>query len=208
MIIKVCGMREAENIRAIERLGVQWMGFIFYPPSPRYVSQKPDYLPASAQRIGVFVNDSVESIVQHVLGFGLYAVQLHGNETPLFCQELLDTLHSIGKDTLLIKAFSIAKTRDLEETIPYAPLCKYFLFDTPCKSFGGSGETFNWKLLSGYRGNTPFLLSGGIAYSHVRTLREFKHPQWAGIDLNSCFEIRPAYKNASLLQKFIQEINQ
>ncbi len=90
MIIKVCGMREAENIRAVEYTGIQWMGFIFYPPSPRYVSERPDYMPESVQRIGVFVNDSVENIIRTVLDFGLHAVQLHGKESPEFCKELLD----------------------------------------------------------------------------------------------------------------------
>lgn len=207
MIIKVCGMREAENICAIERLGIHWMGFIFYPPSPRYIEKLPDYLPVSARRVGVFVNESIENIVYRIIEFGLNAIQLHGKETPDFCKELLRTIHTTGKEIILIKAFSIAKKMDLIYTAPYEAYCQYFLFDTPCQSYGGSGETFNWKILSEYHGNIPFLLSGGIGHNHIRALQEFKHPLWAGIDLNSCFEIRPAYKDPSLLQKFIQKIN-
>ncbi len=207
MIIKVCGMREAENIRAVEYTGIQWMGFIFYPPSPRYVSERPDYMPESVQRIGVFVNDSVENIIRTVLDFGLHAVQLHGKESPEFCKELLDAFHVAGKEIMLIKAFSIGEKRELEQTVPYEPYCRYFLFDTPCLGYGGSGQSFNWNILSAYKGHTPFLLSGGLSYKQLPALKEFTHPQWAGIDLNSGFEKRPAYKDALLLQTFIQEFN-
>lgn len=207
MIIKVCGMREAENIRAVEYTGIQWMGFIFYPPSPRYVSERPDYMPEFVQRIGVFVNDSVENIIRTVLDFSLHAVQLHGKESPEFCKELLDAFHVAGKEIMLIKAFSIGKKRELEQTVLYEPYCRYFLFDTPCLGYGGSGQSFNWNILSAYKGHTPFLLSGGLSYKQLPALKKFTHPQWAGIDLNSGFEKRPAYKDALLLQTFIQEFN-
>lgn len=207
MIVKVCGMREAENIRAIEHLGIQWMGFIFYPPSPRYVDRKPDYLPASVQRAGVFVNDTTENIIRHTFDFDLDIVQLHGTETPEFCRTLLNLLRTKGKEIVLVKAFSVAEEIQLKQTAAYQPYCRYFLFDTPCRGYGGSGEAFNWELLSAYEGSTPFLLSGGISCHHLPALKQFKHPQWTGIDLNSGFEIRPAYKDVSLLRKFIQEIN-
>lgn len=208
MIIKVCGMREADNIRAVEQTGIQWMGFIFYPPSSRYVSERPAYLPASVKRVGVFVNESVENIVERVPLFGLDLIQLHGKETPEFCQTLLDTLRkSTDKVPELIKAFSVKEEEELKQTEAYAPYCQYFLFDTPCHTYGGSGQTFNWQVLSAYHGKTPFILSGGLSPKQLDALKGFSHPQWAGIDLNSGFETRPAYKDASLLQEFIQEMN-
>lgn len=207
MIVKVCGMREAENIRAVERLGIQWMGFVFYPPSPRHVGKRPDYLPASVRRVGVFVNDTTENIIRHTIDFGLDIIQLHGNETPEFCRTLLNRSRTEGKEITLVKAFSIAEESHLRQTAEYEPYCRYFLFDTACRGYGGSGQAFDWNLLPAYKGNTPFLLSGGISLHHLPALKRLKHPQWAGIDLNSGFETRPAYKDVSLLQEFIQEIN-
>lgn len=207
MIVKVCGMREADNIRAVEQLGIRWMGFVFYPPSPRYVGRRPDYLPEKAQRIGVFVNDTPENILRRTAEFRLNAVQLHGRETPAYCRTLLGMFRETGRETALIKAFSIAKAEDLEQVSAYESCCRYFLFDTPCFGYGGSGRVFDWNLLSAYQGKTPFLLSGGISVRQLPALKRFSHPQWAGIDLNSGFETRPAYKDIPLLQQFIQEIN-
>ncbi len=164
------------------------------------------FFPVSFKPFGAFVNEQIVTILQRTDEFGLYAIQLHGKETPEFCKELLDAFHAAGKETTLIKAFSIATAEDLERTAPYSAYCHYFLFDTPCTGYGGSGKTFNWQVLSEYHGKTPFLLSGGISPEQIGALNEFTHPQWAGIDLNSHFEIRPAYKDALLIKKFIQEI--
>ncbi|MDD2244022.1 MAG: phosphoribosylanthranilate isomerase [Dysgonamonadaceae bacterium] len=204
MIIKVCGMRDSDNIRAVEELGVDWMGFIFYNKSSRFVSEVPEYLPLKSKRVGVFVNEALETILQTSSMFGLDLVQLHGNESPEFCE----TLRTYG--LIIIKAFSITDNKEFESEKfkPYESFCDYFLFDTKTELFGGSGKKFNWEILSDYFGNTPFLLSGGISPDDVEEIKSFVHPKYAGIDLNSRFEITPAYKNIKLLQNFIKEIRQ
>ncbi len=206
MIVKVCGMREPENIRAIEELGVDWMGFIFYPKSPRFVATPPAYLPLRAKRIGVFVDNPVPDILRTVEEYGLHGVQIHGGMSADDCQHLKKELQAVNRETLLVKAFSVATAADLEQTKEYDGLCDYYLFDTRCPQFGGSGRTFDWETLRAYRGETPFLLSGGISATHVEALARFSHPRWAGIDLNSRFEARPGYKDVALIDGFIQNL--
>ena len=131
MIIKVCGMREPENIRAIEQAGADWMGFIFFPQSARHVSHRPEYLPEQCRRIGVFVNESSENILQKAQEFGLHHIQLHGRETPEQCRKLKAA--GLG----VIKVFSIAQESDLQPAGCYEGVCDYFLFDTACSGYGG-----------------------------------------------------------------------
>ena len=199
MIIKVCGMREPENIRAIEQAGADWMGFIFFPQSARYVSHRPEYLPEQCHRIGVFVNESSENILLKAQEFGLHHIQLHGRETPEQCRKLKAT--GLG----VIKVFSIAQESDLQSAGCYEGVCDYFLFDTACSGYGGSGKPFNWNILQAYRGKTPFLLSGGLRPGSLSLLLQFKHEQWAGIDLNSGFETAPALKDAAAVHTFINQ---
>lgn len=207
LIIKVCGMRDSDNIREVEaivnqkeNLSVDWIGFIFSPRSPRYVKTKPAYMPSGTKRVGVFVNDTEESIMRHVDEFKLDFVQLHGAESPEFCVRLKK--HGFH----LIKAFSIVGSEDLIKTSDYEALCDYFLFDTKCSTDGGSGRLFDWSVLSSYKGSTPFLLSGGLGEDVIAQLREFSHPQWCGIDLNSRFEKAPAIKDIDKIKYFLQSI--
>lgn len=202
MIIKVCGMREPENIRAIEQAGADWMGFIFFPQSARYVSHRPEYLPEQCHRIGVFVNESSENILLKAQEFGLHHIQLHGRETPEQCRKLKAA--GLG----VIKVFSIAQESDLQSAGCYEGVCDYFLFDTACSGYGGSGKTFNWNILQAYRGKTPFLLSGGLRPGSLSLLLQFKHEQWAGIDLNSGFETAPALKDDAAVHTFINQLKQ
>lgn len=202
MIIKVCGMREPENIRAIEQAGADWMGFIFFPQSVRHVSHRPEYLPEQCHRIGVFVNESSENILLKAQEFGLHHIQLHGRETPEQCRKLKAA--GLG----IIKVFSIAREIDLRPVGCYEGICDYFLFDTACSGYGGSGKTFNWNILQAYRGKTPFLLSGGLRPGSLSSLLQFKHEQWAGIDLNSGFETAPALKDAAAVHTFINQLKQ
>lgn len=202
MIIKVCGMREPENIRAIEQAGADWMGFIFFPQSVRHVSHRPEYLPEQCRRIGVFVNESSENILLKAQEFGLHHIQLHGRETPEQCRKLKAA--GLG----IIKVFSIAREIDLRPVGCYEGICDYFLFDTACSGYGGSGKTFNWNILQAYRGKTPFLLSGGLRPGSLSSLLQFKHEQWAGIDLNSGFETAPALKDAAAVHTFINQLKQ
>lgn len=201
MIRKVCGMRESGNIREVEALGIDWMGFIFWAHSARNVSLKPDYLPSRCKRVGVFVNAPMAFIREKVREFSLDILQLHGSEDEDFIRQLRSELPSLT----LVKALNVAREEDLEQSKRYEGLCDYFLFDTKAEKVGGNGKAFDWSILHSYKGNTPFLLSGGIGPNDKERLRAFHHPQMAGIDLNSRFEIRPAIKDIHLLKSFLHE---
>lgn len=149
MIIKVCGMRDAENIRAVEQTGADWMGFIFYPKSPRYVDKVPNYLPQNMKRVGVFVNPTFRQVMEQVNNFGLHAVQLHGNVLPDMCQTLRE------RGLIVIRALPAVSTF-VADTAEYMDKVDFFLFDTPTLKFGGSGRTYDWQLLQRYNGPTPF----------------------------------------------------
>lgn len=203
MIIKTCGMRDADNIRAVSELGIDWMGFIFWAPSSRYVSEKPSFLPTRQKRVGVFVDARIEEVRSKADEYALDLIQLHGSESPALCEWL-----KANSRQQLIKAFNIATQEDLEQTRPYEGLVDYFLFDTKAKMVGGNGTQFDWSVLSAYQGNTPFLLSGGIGPDDAEKVRNFHHPQLAGIDLNSRFELSPALKDIEKLKQFITEYNE
>ncbi len=198
MIVKVCGMRDAENIRQLEALGIDWMGMIFWPKSKRYVSTPPVYLPQHVRKVGVFVDASLADIRQHIEDYQLDIVQLHGQESP-------ETLKAL-KPLTLIKAFNIATPEDLQKTVAYEGLADYFLFDTKGKSVGGNGEKFDWSVLDSYQGETPFLLSGGIGPEDAQDVESFRHPKCIGIDLNSRFETEPGLKDITKLKQFLEAI--
>jgi phosphoribosylanthranilate isomerase len=197
LLVKVCGMREAQNIREVEALGIDWIGFIFYPRSSRFVGERPSYLPTRAKRVGVFVNATLDEVRRRVDEFTLDFVQLHGEESPDFCR----SLRSSG--IRLIKAFAVASADDLRRTADYEGLCDYFLFDTKSVGYGGAGRSFDWSVLRSYSATTPFFLSGGISADSLPSLRSFSHPQWKGVDLNSCFESAPGKKDVQKLSDFL-----
>lgn len=198
MIIKVCGMRDSVNIRLVDQLGADWMGFIFYPKSPRYVSQVPAYLPHHMRRVGVFVNADLDFICRHVADYRLDLIQLHGQESVEQCA-------LVKRETGLpvIKAFGIKADTDFSRIMSYCGTVDYLLFDTHTPAAGGSGRSFDHSLLSQYKGDTPFLLSGGLGPDSVVELQTFSHPAWCGIDLNSRFEMSPALKSVGQLQTFL-----
>lgn len=198
MVYKVCGMRNAENIREVSALGIDLMGFIFWPKSSRYVSEPPSYLPTDCKRVGVFVDASLEDIRQHIHDYQLDIVQLHGHESPEFAKAL--------KPAIIIKAFNIATAEDLKQTKPYEGIVDYFLFDTKAQLPGGSGEQFDWSVLSQYEGTTPFLLSGGIGPDDAERIKTFHHERCIGIDLNSRFELAPALKDVHQLKEFLKKV--
>ncbi|MDD3969292.1 MAG: phosphoribosylanthranilate isomerase [Proteiniphilum sp.] len=202
MIIKVCGMRDSENIRAVEKIGVDWMGFIFFPGSSRYVGEGLGYIPEKVKRVGVFVNEPLESVRVIASKNRLQIIQLHGNEPPGYCVSLKNAGFTI------VKAFGIESGKPFPEELveQYEGSCDYFLFDTRTAQHGGSGRKFHWKLLSSYRGETPFLLSGGIRAEDAVEVKGFNHAQFAGVDLNSGFETTPAIKDSIRLQNFIKTI--
>lgn len=209
MLIKVCGMRDAQNIREVEALGVDIMGFIFWPGSPRYVSERPAYLPEHAERAGVFVNAEPEDIVQKVKDYGLQYVQLHGDEDLAYTTRLQKLLAASGTPMpRVIRAIRVASRSKVLKAMMWDGFVDGILFEAPTLGYGGSGETFDWSLLSSYRGRTPFFITGGIGPQSIDALREFEHPAWLGIDLNSRFEKAPAMKDIDLLAPFIQSFRQ
>ena len=221
MKIKVCGMRDAENIREVEKLAeelsivncqfsIEWMGFIFWPKSSRYVSEPPAYLPTKCKRVGVFVDASIDDIRQHMADYALDYVQLHGHESPEFLRQLRSLC---GDSIATIKAFNIATVADLEATKPYEGVADYFLFDTKAQLPGGSGQQFDWRVLADYVGETPFLLSGGIGPDDAEHIRQafaldgFPVDKCLGIDLNSRFEIAPGLKDVTVLARFFSHLS-
>lgn len=218
--IKVCGMREPENIRALNALDVDMMGLIFYPKSPRYVRSIPvsagivpdraaSLLRPRAKLVGVFVNEMPQTVVTHAYNYRLDYIQLHGDETPTYIDNLKRTLiPDILPDVKIIKAISIREADDVKRWRQYEGHIDLLLFDTKCKTVGGSGEQFDWSVLSAYDGDIPFLLSGGIGPQDAESIKQFRHPMFAGIDLNSKFEDAPAHKDINKLQNFISSIRQ
>ena len=219
MVIKVCGMRDAQNIREVSQLGVDMIGMIFYPKSPRYVEMQsshagiiPDYVKEdiniksakSPARVGVFVDDMVQNIVTRVVNYHLDYVQLHGNEPREMCENLRLTLDpDIRPGIKIIKAISVSDASDIQKYKEYVGAVDLFLFDTKCKTVGGSGRQFDWQVLEQYDGEVPFLLSGGIGPEDVARIHAFHHPKCIGFDLNSRFEIEPGVKDVEKLKGFL-----
>lgn len=191
-------MRETDNIRDVETLGIDMMGFIFWPKSSRFVNQRPNYLPKRVKRVGVFVDEDPWQVKGLAADYGLDYIQLHGHESPEYIFQL-GGLH-------IIKAFNISTAEDLLQTQPYEGLVDYFLFDAKGKSVGGNGEKFNWDVLDAYHGSTPFLLSGGIGPDDATNVKAFHHPKCIGIDLNSCFELSPGLKDINKLKEFLKQV--
>lgn len=221
MLIKVCGMREADNIRAVAALGVDMIGLIFWPHSPRYVSNIPvgagiipdrPSLPKPAgavKTVGVFVDEMPQNVITAAYNYKLDYIQLHGTESPAYIDNLRRTLvPDIMPDVQFIKAISVREADDVKRWRPYADTADMLLFDTRCPCAGGSGRQFDWTMLDQYHGPLPFLLSGGIGPDDAERVLRFRHPQCVGIDLNSRFETEPAVKNIEALQTFINKIRQ
>ena len=209
-IVKVCGMRDAENILAIDGLSVDLMGFIFWPKSSRYVSERPSYLPTHCKRVGVFVDATIDEIRQKAEEYRLDFVQLHGHESP----ELISHLSLLTPHLSIIKAISVSSSDDIATYKDYEGLVDYFLFDTKCTCMGGSGQQFDWSVLADYDGTTPFLLSGGIGPDDAERVKDYLTSHLSpltshcvGIDLNSRFEQAPALKDINKLKEFIKELS-
>lgn len=210
MIVKVCGMRDVQNIRDVEALGIDMMGFIFWPRSSRYVGQSDLGYRPCCQRVGVFVDEAISQVCRIAADFALDYIQLHGSESPQYLSDLRTACSASGCATAaprLVKAFNISAADDLAQTADYFGLADLFLFDTKGKSVGGNGEKFDWSVLSSYDGDTPFLLSGGIGPHDASLINAFHHPRCIGIDLNSRFETAPGLKDVDALRKFLEELN-
>lgn len=202
MKLKVCGMREPDNIAALSALQPDYMGFIFWAPSSRYVSETTPVLDKSIKKTGVFVDASVDYIQSSISTHQLQAVQLHGEETPSYCQ----LVQGFGVE--VIKAFSVKDVFDFSMLEAYENSCDFFLFDTKGALPGGNGYTFDWSLLKENPSQKPFFLSGGIGLENTQEIKELLNtdlPLYA-IDVNSKFEVAPGLKKIEELTQFKNEL--
>ena len=205
MKIKVCGITNQTAI--IDSLGIDYIGHIFWEPSKRYVSpEQIAFQPNNNKRVGVFVDESIETVIKITKKLSLKGVQLHANEDVKYIQELKAKL----PNTEIIKAVAIGSTKDLTALDSFNQLIDLFIFDTKGRLPGGNGTQFDWNILSDYKGTTPFLLSGGIRPEDVEAITNFKkqlnHPQFVGVDLNSKFEDSPGVKNVEKLTNFVSSL--
>ena len=214
MKIKVCGLREPDNISEVLALGVDYVGFIFYQKSKRFVGKTKlaEWIAANEEafgatkKVGVFVNAELDYILNAVHDYKLDYVQLHGDESPGYCREL-KLLWSVStlRKAQLIKAFSITPDFDFRETYAYADSCPLFIFDTGGQTEkGGTGKKWDWAKLNEYEGLVPFLLSGGIGPLDGDDVKALDHPQLRGVDLNSAFETEPGVKDVAKLKMFLR----
>ena len=198
-------MRDPENISGVVAALPDYLGFIFYLKSKRFVGFEPlpeilSIVPSSVKKVGVFVDGTFKKVLETAHQWNLNVVQLHGNETPEYCQQIQDS------GITVFKAFSVDEQFDFEMLNAYSGVCDYFLFDTKGKLPGGTGQKFKWQLLENYKGDVPFFLSGGIGPDDLEAVLNFSHQQLSGIDINSGFEISPALKDVKMVRKFIIEI--
>ena len=203
---KVCGMKYPDNIDDLIKLNLDFIGFIFYPKSKRYIGEDfnteiIDLIPPDISKVGVFVNSDSRDIILANQKYSLDYIQLHGDESPEFCNELKN------RNMRIIKAFGVNEDFDFHILEKYSDYCDFFLFDTKSKDYGGTGVKFDWKILDNYKLDIPFLLSGGIDSDSSDEIKNINHPQFFGIDINSQFEIEPGIKNIEMIEEFFEKIN-
>jgi phosphoribosylanthranilate isomerase len=205
MKIKVCGLKYPDNIKVVAELAPDYVGFIYYDRSPRFVNDiAADVLnnvPASIYKTGVFVNESKQEINRLIDTFEFNAIQLHGDEDP-------DFANSFKGKVQVIKAFGVNEDFDFSQLNDYANKVDYFLFDTKTNIHGGSGKTFDWSILNNYKLNVPFFLSGGLSLDNLEQIAKITHPQFYGVDLNSKFETAPGIKDIEKLKQAFSLIKQ
>ena len=188
-------MKYPENIFEVSKLLPDFLGFIFWEKSSRYFDGKIPEIPKSIKKVGVFVNATLEEINHKIEKYDLNVIQLHGNESPEFCEKLKNSTIEI------VKVFSVNDDFNFSTLKPFETVCDYFLFDTKGKLPGGNGLTFNWQILQQYKLTKPFFLSGGIGLDEIENIKKLNLPIYA-IDVNSKFEIEPGLKNIELLKSF------
>ena len=204
MKVKICGLKDTENIKAVAALNPDFMGFIFYGPSPRFAVDVNDEalkaIPASVFKTAVFVNEDEDTVNELIARYNFDAVQLHGDETPDFCA-------SFQNKVKVIKAFGL-NNFNFDQLNDYVNKVDFFLFDAKTDIHGGSGKTFDWTEIDNYKLNVPFFLSGGLALDNLEEVKKISHPQFYGVDLNSKFETGPGIKNIEKLKKAFDIIKQ
>jgi phosphoribosylanthranilate isomerase len=201
MIVKVCGVTKGEQFNWLDEHDVDMIGLNFYPASKRYVGQflKGMNTVSRTINVGIFVNQDLSYILETIAEYNLAIVQLHGNESPAFCNE-------VARHIPIIKAFGIEDDFSFADTEPFLASADYFLFDTKSATYGGSGKKFNWQKLAEYSFDTPFLLSGGICLNDILAITNLKHKALAGIDVNSGFEIGPGDKDLKKINTMLKLI--
>lgn len=207
MKIKICGLRDFDNIKAVCALQPDLVGFIFFPRSARFIGDTCEdhnwnELPISIKKTGVFVNESIVNIKEKASLFALDVIQLHGDASPQLCNKLRSSGHSI------IKAIPVNDRIDKNRLGSYKGLVDYFLFDTATTGYGGSGTAFNWSLLQAYDLDIPFFISGGIGTHNILEVLKINHPMMQGIDANSRLESAPGIKDITLTKTLIHVIRQ
>lgn len=203
--LKVCGINDSNSLFELNDLKPNYLGFIFYDQSPRFLSLNetvlkkinPDIL-----KIGVFVNEKCLNVIEKCKMFNLQGIQLHGDESV----EYINQIKKLLPDLIISKAFLIDQSFDFNQLANYADLVNYFLFDSKSEQYGGSGKKFDWQRLDDYTINTPYFLSGGIEFNDLNKIKEINHPQFIGVDINSKFEIAPGIKNIELIKKFKEQL--
>jgi phosphoribosylanthranilate isomerase len=205
--VKICGMKDQLNIREVAQLRPDYLGFIFYPGSERYVGENVDValfkeVPRKIKRVGVFVNEHTEKILELAYTYELDIVQLHGSETPKDCMLIKSSGYQV------IKAFGMDAVFNFTTLMTYLQFCDYFLFDTKSLNYGGTGQKFNWDKIKEYHYNVPFFLSGGIGPDDYNLIRQLNHPLMVAVDINSQFETAPGMKNIHIVRNFIKRIKE
>jgi phosphoribosylanthranilate isomerase len=200
--IKVCGIRLLSNRLSLEQLPVDYLGFIFYRGSKRYVGDLPEegLFDSKKKKVAVFVDESIETISEITNRYNILFVQLHGNEDPSTCNKLRNS------GLTVIKAFNLHEKFDFDNLKNYEDMTDFFLFDTKSELPGGSGEKFNWQILEKYSGKIPFFLSGGIGPADVPIIKKVNHTRLFGVDVNSGFECQPGIKIIDKLKNFLTEL--
>ncbi|MGV3762601.1 phosphoribosylanthranilate isomerase [Parapedobacter sp.] len=202
--IKICGLKHPDNIREVMALHPDYIGFICYPGSKRFIGELDETWVAGLRNVtktGVFVDAAIHEVKSSIQRYGFQAIQLHGTETPVYCAELAD----LGVE--IIKAFGIGEPFDWATVDIYASVVDYYLFDTKSPQHGGTGRRFNWALLERYPGSKPYFLSGGISAENMADARQLRDPRLYALDLNSRFETAPGLKDIALLKNTLQTIN-
>jgi phosphoribosylanthranilate isomerase len=204
MQFKVCGITDMEQAHALEAMGVQYIGFIFYQASKRYALDKlslsdlANFKPLGAKKVGVFVNMELNELLQIVQSAGLDMVQLHGDEKPEYCA-------AVRAQVETVKVFRVGAA--VPDFAPFESVVDYFLFDTDSDLYGGTGQHFNWELIKGAEIPKPYFLSGGIGPNDIQGIQVMEKTK-AGktllsLDINSQFELAPGVKNLEKIKTFI-----
>jgi len=209
--IKVCGMTQLDQLKMLDEIGIAFAGMIFYPKSPRFVlktlnGEEVKRAKLKVYKVGVFVNADYDEILTHVDHFGLDLVQLHGDETPRFCEQVSSYIQTI-------KAFRLGADDNIPWKIKdFKDCCDMFLFDTMGAGYGGTGKKFDWSTLSGLDIRKPFFLSGGIEPDDANSIQQFMQDPVAkdlfALDINSRFEITPGVKDMDKVRRFSKELNE